>query len=46
MWFAKADGRDGTFLLSNPDFTAFKLPLAKSAAAVALAERDARSPSA
>ncbi len=32
MWFAKVDGRDGTFLMSNPDFTAFKLPLAKAAA--------------
>ena len=32
MWFAKVDGHDGTFLLSNPDFTAFKFPLAKTAA--------------
>ena len=29
MWYAKVDGRDGTFLMSNPDFTAFKLPLTK-----------------
>ena len=29
MWFAKIDERDGTFLLSNPDFTAFKLRLAR-----------------
>ena len=33
MWFAKIDGRDGTFVISNPDFTALKLPLAKAAAA-------------
>ncbi len=32
MWFAKIDERDGTFLISNPDFTAFQLPLAKEAA--------------
>ena len=32
MWFAKIDGRDGTFLLSNPDFTAFKLLLAREVA--------------
>ncbi len=32
MWFAKADGRDGTFVVSNPDLTALKLPLTKSAA--------------
>ena len=30
MWFAKVDGRDGTLVISNPDFTAFKLPLAKA----------------
>lgn len=27
MWFAKADEREGTFVLSNPDLNAFKLPL-------------------
>ena len=32
MWFAKADGREGAFLLSNPDLTAFKLPFTKAAA--------------
>jgi hypothetical protein len=32
MWFAKVDGRDGTFVISNPDFTALKLPLTKSPA--------------
>ena len=30
MWFAKVDGREGTFVISNPDFTALKLPLAKA----------------
>ncbi|MEO6872914.1 MAG: DUF4340 domain-containing protein [Chthoniobacterales bacterium] len=30
MWYAKVDARDGTSLISNPDFTAFKLPLTKS----------------
>ena len=29
MWFAKVEGRDGTFIMSNPDFGALKLPLAK-----------------
>ncbi|MGH8093374.1 MAG: DUF4340 domain-containing protein [Chthoniobacterales bacterium] len=33
MWFAKVDGRDGAFVVSNPDLTALKLPLSKSAAA-------------
>jgi hypothetical protein len=33
MWFGKVDGRDGTFVISNPDFTALKLPLARVAAA-------------
>ena len=28
MWFGKTDGRDGTFVISNPDFTALKLPIA------------------
>ncbi|MEO7167027.1 MAG: DUF4340 domain-containing protein [Spartobacteria bacterium] len=31
MWFAKIDGRDGTFILANPDVTALQLPLAKAA---------------
>lgn len=31
MWFAKVEGRDGTFVISNPDFTALKLPLTKAA---------------
>jgi len=33
MWFAKVDGRDGTFVINNPDFTALKLPLLKAAPA-------------
>jgi Domain of unknown function (DUF4340) len=33
MWFAQADEKDGVFLISNPDFTALKLPLVKEAAA-------------
>lgn len=28
MWFARTDEREGTFVLSNPDLNAFKLPLA------------------
>jgi hypothetical protein len=27
MWFAKTNEREGTFVLSNPDLNAFKLPL-------------------
>lgn len=27
MWFARTDERDGTFILSNPDFSALRLPL-------------------
>jgi len=30
MWFARVEGRDGTFVISNPDYTALKLPLSKS----------------
>ncbi len=30
MWFAQVEGREGTFLMSNPDYTAFKLPLTKA----------------
>ena len=33
MWHATVDGREGTFLISNPDYTAFKLPLSKAAPA-------------
>lgn len=31
MWFAKVDEREGTFVISNPQLTALKLPLAKAA---------------
>jgi hypothetical protein len=32
MWFARVDGRDGTFILSSPDLSALKLPLVQTAA--------------
>lgn len=28
MWFARTDEREGTFVISNPDFNALRLPLA------------------
>jgi hypothetical protein len=28
LWYARVDGHDGIFLISNPDFNALKLPLA------------------
>lgn len=31
MWFAKVDGRDGTFVVNLPDLSAFRLPLTKAA---------------
>jgi hypothetical protein len=27
LWFARADGREGTFVINSPDFAALKLPL-------------------
>ena len=36
MWYAKVDGRDGTFAISNPQFTGLKLPLTKATAAPSL----------
>src|SRR4029450_1339465 len=27
-WFARAEGREGTFVISDPDFNALRLPLA------------------
>ncbi len=33
MWFAHVDDRQGTFVISNPDFGALKLPLVSQAAA-------------
>ena len=32
MWFAKLDGREGAFLISNPDLNALKLPLVQVSA--------------
>ncbi|MGI9172265.1 MAG: hypothetical protein ACR2F0_03010, partial [Chthoniobacterales bacterium] len=32
MWFARVDGREGTFVMSSPDLSALKLLLLKSAA--------------
>jgi hypothetical protein len=32
MWFARVDGREGTFILSSPDLSALKLPLVQTAA--------------
>ena len=31
MWFAKVDGREGTFVINQPDMNALKLPLTKAA---------------
>jgi hypothetical protein len=33
MWFARIDEREGTFVLSNPDFNALRLPLVATPAA-------------
>jgi hypothetical protein len=33
MWFAHTDERDGTFVISNPDFEAVRLPLVATTAA-------------
>ncbi|MDQ3200122.1 MAG: DUF4340 domain-containing protein [Verrucomicrobiota bacterium] len=30
MWYAKIDGKEGAFVISNPYFTAFKLPLSQA----------------
>ncbi len=30
MWFAKVDGRDGTFVVNQPDLNALRLPLTKA----------------
>lgn len=30
MWYAKVEGKEGTFVISNPDLSAFKLPLGKN----------------
>jgi hypothetical protein len=31
MWFARTDDREGTFVISNPDLNAFRLPLVATA---------------
>ncbi|MFN2507917.1 MAG: DUF4340 domain-containing protein [Chthoniobacterales bacterium] len=31
MWFGRVEGRDGVFVLSNPDFNALRLPLINAA---------------
>ncbi|MGI8821429.1 MAG: DUF4340 domain-containing protein [Chthoniobacterales bacterium] len=31
MWYARVDGRDGVFVLNNPDFNALRLPLEQGA---------------
>src|SRR5581483_1774737 len=31
MWFTRMDGREGTFVISNPDLTALRLPLVQTA---------------
>ena len=33
MWYARVEGRDGAFVLNNPDFNALRLPLAPEAPA-------------
>jgi hypothetical protein len=35
MWYARVEGRDGIFIMNNPDFNALRLPLADAAAATA-----------
>ena len=34
MWYARVEGRDGIFVMSNPDFNALRLPLAPEPAAI------------
>jgi hypothetical protein len=34
MWYARVDGRDGVFVMNNPDFNALRLPLAADTAPV------------
>ena len=35
MWYARLEGRDGIFVMSNPDFNALRLPLTAEPAAPA-----------
>ena len=46
MWFARTDEREGTFVLSNPDFNALRLPLVATPAAAASPTPTAGTPSA
>jgi hypothetical protein len=41
MWFARTDEHEGTFVLSNPDLNAFKLPLAAAPSPTASAPANA-----
>ncbi|MBA2432766.1 MAG: DUF4340 domain-containing protein [Chthoniobacterales bacterium] len=41
MWYARVEGRDGIFVLNNPDFNALRLPLRPEAAPAAPAESPA-----
>ena len=34
MWFARVDGREGTFVVVNPDMNAFRLPLVNQSTAI------------
>jgi Domain of unknown function (DUF4340) len=45
MWFARTDEREGTFVLSNPDFNALRLPLAATPAAASPASTAVGTPS-
>ncbi|MDQ6623492.1 MAG: DUF4340 domain-containing protein, partial [Verrucomicrobiota bacterium] len=45
MWFARVEGRDGFFVMSNPDFNALRLPLAPEQAPAPAAVAPAASPS-
>lgn len=45
MWFGKVDGRDGTFVLSNPDANVFKQSLGKPAASPTMSPSATPSPS-
>jgi hypothetical protein len=35
MWYARVEGRNGIFILSNPDFNALRLPIVEPASAAA-----------
>jgi hypothetical protein len=37
MWYARVEGRNGVFILSNPDFNALRLPLVEAPPAPAAA---------